>query len=120
MRGSLVALCWLAAACGTVARYTRPEGDGGWSPAARDEELERRAAAAAVSLDAVPVAEVRSGPLDLATALALAAKGNRRIAVAGRGVDAAAERVAQQRATLLPQAWAPVATRGTAIRSATR
>ena len=70
-----VALCGLAAGCGTVARMTRVEGDGGWSGARRAEEVAR--------LAAVPAAEaVPTGPLTLAAALALAARGNRRIAEA--------------------------------------
>jgi outer membrane protein len=95
----------LASACGAAQVLTRPEGNGGWSPERRTEELQRRATAAAVSLDpevspATP--EDMSTPLSLSDALALATTGNRRIAEAEQDVDAAAARVRQTRGLLLP------------------
>jgi len=95
----------LAAGCGVTQVLTRPEGNGGWSPERRTEELQRRATAAAVSLDpGVPPAtpEDMSTPLSLSDALALATTGNRRIAEAEQDVDAAAARVRQTRGLLLP------------------
>jgi outer membrane protein len=91
----------LAAACGPVHMLTRPEGDGGWSPARRRAEIETRAAAAGVHLDATPPA-APAGPLDLHAALALAATGNRRIADADRDVDFAGTRVREARGRLFP------------------
>jgi outer membrane protein TolC len=91
--------------CGVAQVLTRPEGNGGWSPERRSEELQRRATAAAVSLDPeVPPAtpEDMSTPLSLTDALALATTGNRRIAEAEQDVDAAAARVRQTRGLLLP------------------
>ncbi len=95
----------LASACGATQVLTRPEGNGGWSPERRTEELQRRATAAAVSLDPeVPPAtpEDMTTPLSLSDALALATTGNRRIAEADQDVDAAAARVRQTRGLLLP------------------
>ena len=100
----LLALAF-AAGCGAAQVLTRPEGTGGWSPERRTEELQRRATAAAVSLDpGVPPAtpEDMSTPLSLSDALALATTGNRRIAEAEQDVDAAAARVRQTRGLLLP------------------
>jgi outer membrane protein TolC len=94
-----------ASGCGAAQVLTRPEGNGGWSPERRTEELQRRATAAAVSLDPeVPptTPEDMSTPLSLSDALALATTGNRRIAEAGQDVDAAAARVRQTRGLLLP------------------
>lgn len=102
-RAAAVVAALLAAACGPVARLTRPDGDGGWSAARRQDELAARAASAGVRLDAVPAPPVApAGPLDLAAALALAAHGNRRIAEAEAQVDAARARALQARGRLLP------------------
>src|SRR5262245_21976087 len=95
----------LACACRQAHVLTRPEGNGGWSPARRNEELAQRATAAAVALDpeAPPATpEDVTTPLSLTDALTLATTGNRRIAEAGQGVDAAAARVRQTRGQLLP------------------
>ena len=90
-----VALCGLVAGCGTVARMTRVEGDGGWSGARRAEEVARLAAAPAA--EAAP-----AGPLTLTAALALAARGNRRIAEAEEQLEVARARVWETRGRLLP------------------
>src|SRR5204863_4358442 len=92
MRAELLALAALLAACGTAARLTRPEGDGGWSRERRGEEIARIA-------DAAPPPPA-PGPLTLADALALAERGNRRIAEAERTVGGARERVWQARGRL--------------------
>src|SRR3989442_1660997 len=92
----LLVVCALLAACGTAARLTRPEGDGGWSAARRQEEIGRRSDAAAAAPAAAP------GPLALADALALTERGNRRLAEAADDVAAARERVWQARGRLLP------------------
>jgi outer membrane protein len=91
------------AACGPVAVMTKPEGDGGWSAARRHEELAARAAAAAVPLDGASAEPtVDAGPLALADVVALAARGNRRIAEARYALDAAGARVRDARGRLLP------------------
>src|SRR5437773_3748606 len=94
--GGGLALCvLLAVGCGTAARLTRVEGDGGWSAARRAEEVARLAASP--SAEAVP-----AGPLTLAAALALAARGNRRVAEAEEQLDIARARVWETRGRLLP------------------
>lgn len=94
----------LLASCGPVAVMTKPEGDGGWSAARRQEEMAARAAAAAVPLDGDARAEaaVGDGPLSLEDVVALAASGNRRIADARYALDAAGARVRDARGRLLP------------------
>jgi len=100
-RAGAILLGAALAGCGSIARFTRPEGDGGWTPAQRTAEIAARAAAAGVDLGEGRPA-VAAAPLDLATALALAARGNRRIAAARRDLDAAREQVAEARGRLLP------------------
>jgi outer membrane protein TolC len=107
VRAELAFLCVLG--CGTLAGLTRPEGDGGWSPGRRREEIEERGAAAGVAVGpgrAQPPGETAAplppGRLDLPTALDLAAHGNRRIAGAERQVGRARERVVETRGRLLP------------------
>src|SRR5437870_4744783 len=70
-------------------------GGGGWSSARRAEEVARLAAAP--SAEAAP-----AGPLTLAAALALAARGNRRVAEAEEQLDIARARVWETRGRLLP------------------
>jgi outer membrane protein TolC len=94
MRAELLVLAVLLAACGTAARLTRPEGDGGWSQERRGEEIARH-----VEAEPPPPAP---GPLTLADALALAERGNRRIAEAEQTVAGARERVWQARGRLFP------------------
>ena len=109
-RAAAAVLALALAGCGTVARWTRPEGDGGWSPARRQEEIARRAATAGVDLGTgTPAAiggptppDTGAGPIDLGSALALAARGNRRVAEAAQGVEIAKQRVADVRGRLLP------------------
>src|SRR5207249_2729852 len=74
-----------------AARLRRVEGDGGWSAVRRAEEVARLAAAP--SGEAAP-----GGPLTLAAALALAARGNRRIAEAEEQVEVARAGVGDARA----------------------
>jgi len=90
---ALGALCVVA--CGTAARLTRPEGDGGWSRERRDAEIARLA-------DAPTPPPTPPATLTLADALALAERGNRRIAEAEKAVGGARERVWQARGRLLP------------------
>jgi outer membrane protein TolC len=98
------AFCLLLAGCGAVHTLTRPEGDGGWSPARRQAELGKRAVTAGVALDGgSAVREVPTLPLDLPAALALAAGHNRRIAEAEQLVAQARARVAVARGGLLPE-----------------
>jgi outer membrane protein len=104
-RPGIAALVVVAAACGPARVLTRPEGNGGWSAERRQDELARRAAAAAVALepDAPPPGPDDVGtPLSLAGALDLATSGNRRIAEASRTLEAAAARVRDTRGRLLP------------------
>jgi len=91
------------AGCGLVAGLTRPEGDGGWSTARRAQELATRGEAAGVAYPQ-PTEEhaTPAAPLTLADALALATRDNRRIAEAGKDLEAARERVWQARGRLLP------------------
>jgi len=106
---SLAALAACSLSACSVASLTRPEGNGGWTTTERQQELSQRATAAAVDFGA----EVRTGnraqprppangPLDLPTALDLAARGNRRIAEAAKEVDSAREHVVDARGRLLP------------------
>ena len=93
--------------CGTLAKLTRPEGDGGWGREQRDHELAERANAAGVEFgqptDAATTRPApQPGPLDLHAALALATTGNRRIAEAGQQVEAARARFLDTRGRLLP------------------
>jgi len=95
----------LAMGCGAARVLTRPEGNGGWDPQRRRDELAARATAAAVALDPEappPEPENIAAPLSLTDALAIATSGNRRIAEADREVDAAAARVRDTRGRLLP------------------
>jgi outer membrane protein len=95
----------LATGCGAARVLTRPEGNGGWDPQRRRDELAARATAAAVALDPEappPEPENIAAPLSLTDALAIATSGNRRIAEADREVDAAAARVRDTRGRLLP------------------
>jgi outer membrane protein TolC len=93
--------------CATMATLTRPEGDGGWSPTRRQQELAQRAAVSGVVFNPTPVASAEPTPsspavLNLAAALALAATHNRRIAEADTFVASAGERVVDVRGRLLP------------------
>jgi outer membrane protein len=99
MRAERVVAALVLAGCATL---TRPEGDGGWTPARRRAELARLAEHAGVALDAETPPPAPAGPLDLPAALALAAQRNRRIAAAERDVAAARERVWDARGRLLP------------------
>jgi len=111
-RRALLALCTVFAACSPVATLTRPEGNGGWRAERREQELSRRAATAGVEFEtsdsAQPAPEkghgpsIPDGPLDLQTALMLAASGNRRIAEAAHDVEAARENVVDARGRLFP------------------
>jgi outer membrane protein TolC len=116
-----LAACGLLAAalagCGTAAMLTRPEGDGGWSMERRTHEIEARAAAAAVDLQAAP-GPANDHPLTLAEALDLAVAGNRRLAEARQQLAVARARVAEARGRLFPAttasgryAWATDPTR---------
>jgi outer membrane protein TolC len=110
----VAAVATVVVAVGGCASFTRPDGDGGWDERRRQEELARLQAAALVAAPAdgppaagaeapmEPPVEEPSGELDLASALALASRGNRRIAEARRQLDATAERVAEVRGRFLP------------------
>jgi outer membrane protein TolC len=97
-----LALAAILSGCAPLAHFTSPEGDGGWSAARRAEEIGKRAQAAGVAFVERPAPAVPAGPLDLPTALRLAARGNRRIALAATDLDVAREQVAEARGRLLP------------------
>ncbi len=101
-------LCALLSGCGAVERFTRPEGDGGWSRERRAQELAQRATAAGVAYaragETPPVPAAAVARLDLRAALALAVTGNRRIAEAGKQVEAARAHFLDTRGRLLPAA----------------
>jgi outer membrane protein TolC len=107
---AVVAACLLSGAtsCGPAKMLTRPEGDGGWSPERRAQELDIRANAAAVALEPAPVVARDATPgeagtsLTLAAALQQAAGGNRRLAEARQQLAIARARVAEARGRLLP------------------
>lgn len=106
---------WVLLACTALcgcASFTRPDGDGGWSSERRQEELARLQSAALSPATSAPGSDADEAPpeperdpqrqLDLAQALALAARGNRRIAEAQKQLEATAERVAEVRGRFLP------------------
>lgn len=114
--------------CGTVPMLTRPEGDGGWTPAERERQLARLAQSSGVDLDPAPPTPTRaeatpanapsaslgtaSQPeamttdhapmLSLADALTRAARGNRRLAEARAQLATARQRVFEARGRLFP------------------
>jgi outer membrane protein TolC len=97
----LVATWTLLPGC---AHLLRPEGNGGWSPERRAEELKERATAAGVELapaddGGTPPADT---PLTLEDALRLASTRNRRIDLAERQLRIEGARVRQARARLMP------------------
>jgi outer membrane protein TolC len=97
----------LLAGCTAVQSFTRPQGDGGWSADRHQTELAASAAAAGVSFPqggptTVVAAAVGTEALDLPAAVALATRGNRRIAEAQTTLAMAAERVGDTRGRLLP------------------
>lgn len=106
--GLLLVLELTLAACTPVARFISPEGDGGWTAEQRHSALAQRASAAGVDfalpLPAAPAAPAPtpSGAMDLATALRLAARGNRRVTAATQDLVTASTRVADARGRLLP------------------
>jgi outer membrane protein TolC len=98
---AIVLPCVLAAGC---AAFLRPEGDGGWSTERRGTELAQVARRAGVALTPpAPTHEPAPRTLDLATALAMAEKGNRHIASSRRQLAIRAEEVRDARGALLPQ-----------------
>jgi len=122
-RRRFVPLGVLLTLCAACSSFTRPDGDGGWSEARREEEVARLQSAAGVTVpeakleleskrieDSLDVASpppsappaTPSGEMDLAQALAVAARGNRRIVEAHEQLAATAERVADVRGRLLP------------------
>ncbi len=100
MRGELLVACLLACGCGPVQVLTRPDGNGGWTPERRREELADRARAAAVSLDAAPV-PTDDETFTLADVVRLASA-NRRVADADRDLAIAGTRVDQARGRYYP------------------
>ena len=99
---SIAALAVCLASCASVAEF-RPGGDGGWSAEQRAEELQRLARRAGVDFGASREAPaVVPQTLDLATALAMAAKGNRRIAISERQLEGLEQQVHDVRGRLLP------------------
>jgi outer membrane protein len=102
-RAIATALSLFVAGCAAAPAFLRPEGDGGWSEERRHEEVLKLARKAGV--DATPAATPAARPpttIDLATAISMAANGNRRIAEASADVAARGERVWTARSALLP------------------
>jgi len=83
---------------------TRPEGDGGWSGERRAQELARAASTLEARFQEVATAGDVAVPalLDLPTALEMAARHNRNMAIAAADEAMAARDVAIARAPLLP------------------
>jgi outer membrane protein TolC len=103
VRATAAALALCIPSCTSVADFRRPGGDGGWSATRRAEELGTLARRAGVDFAAAPEpTPPASQPLDLATALAMAAKGNRRIAISESQLQGVAEQVRDVRGRLLP------------------
>lgn len=100
MRRELLLACLLAGGCGAVQVMTRPDGNGGWTPERRRDELAERARAAEVSLDAAPVPS-DDGTLTLADVVRLASA-NRRVAEADRDLAMAEAMVDRARGRLYP------------------
>ena len=100
MRRELLLACLLAGGCGAVQVMTRPDGNGGWTPERRRDELAERARAAEVSLDAAPVPSA-DGTLTLADVVRLASA-NRRVAEADRDLAMAGTMVDRARGRLYP------------------
>ncbi|MBI3782787.1 MAG: TolC family protein [Deltaproteobacteria bacterium] len=94
-----------AAGCTSLNAYVKPEGNGGWDSQRRRDELAQRAARAGVTFpqpETVAAPRPRSEILDLASVVAMAAHGNRRIAEATTSLAMAAEGVNDTRGRLLP------------------
>jgi outer membrane protein len=99
---------WLAcaalAAVTGCAALTRPEGDGGWSAERRRETITTAARDAGTRFAEPEARDAAITPrmLDLASSLELAAKENRRLAVARAGLEAEASRVDRALGRFLP------------------
>ena len=104
MRADRLAAVLLVTLLAGCAHLLRPEGNGGWSPERRTEELKERAAAANVRFEpaVAPSEPEPDTPLALDDALRLAAQRNRRIDLAERQLRMQGDRVRQVRARLLP------------------
>lgn len=104
VRALLVAAPVLLAGCGAAALLTKPGGDGGWNHDRRTTEMLTVATAARVDLDPPPAGTLPppTAPVDLATALAQAAHGNRPLAEAREQLAIAQARVAEARGRLFP------------------
>lgn len=103
VRAAVAAIAVGLVSCASVAEFQRPSGDGGWSAARRAEELGALARRAGVDFGAAAEATPPTPrPLDLATAVTMAAKGNRRIAISERQLQGVAEQVRDVRGRLLP------------------
>jgi outer membrane protein len=104
-RALLVATALWLGGCALHPAFWRPDGDGGWDADRRRAELDHIASGAGV--DFAPVSPTRAPAprtIDLAAALEMAAKGNRRIAESEHDVSAFAQRVRSTRGRLLPNA----------------
>jgi len=105
--GAVLAALSLAG-CAATPAFWSAQGDGGWSGERRREEIgkiARRAGADFAPAAPAPAAEAAAPApkaIDLATAIAMATSGNRRIALAARDLDASGERVRAARGALLP------------------
>lgn len=107
MAAALIAAA-LAAGCSFGERLARPEGDGGWSPERRQEEIALRARPDALPGPAGPTPSsapaIGSGTMSLAEVLELTRHNNRSIGEAQLQLEAAAARTRDVRGRLLPSA----------------
>ena len=90
------------AGCGAADALRRPEGSGGWTAAERQREVGEIARRAGVAYDPELAPQPAAERLDLRTALAMAARNNRRIEIARRQLAIAEEQVYDVRGRLLP------------------
>jgi outer membrane protein len=103
VRAIATALSLLVAGCAATPAFLLPEGDGGWSDERRHEEVLKIARKAGVDVTPAAALTARTPTtIDLATAISMAANGNRRIAESSADVAARGERVWTARSALLP------------------
>jgi len=96
----IAGLMTVIAAC-NPSGFLRPEGDGGWSPAQRNIEIDR-ALRTMYEQHPEPSVPPADGPLDLDTVLRLVHERNPYLIQGARQVDVAAARVQDSRGRLLP------------------
>ena len=103
MRVEFVLFMIVAIGCNPLKVLTRPDGDGGWTAAQRQDELARRATAARVDLagESIDTGDLAT-PIALADVVRLAGAESLRVAEADRDVAIAGKRVAEARGRFFP------------------